>query len=136
MGDGLSRLRDAAAFTGIRLETDSEPGGQQALTVAVGVMRDVLRNDCQGSYGLYTGKQPQVEHNMKGCTHVRPGLHPQALAGFDLLLTPMAARRAWLEACHTRMTVRMTYAEGVSSDVKCEQEHVSDVIAVKVMERT
>jgi hypothetical protein len=132
-GQWLGDFQKVIAIAGYRLDTESEPSGSQALGVAVDVIKDVLRNDCHGSYGLYTDAHPRIDPALRGCEQVRPGLHPQALAGFDLFSASMSARKAWLEACRTGKAVRMTYAEGLGSEVKCAQAQLTAVPVVQLV---
>ncbi|WP_152624894.1 hypothetical protein [Xanthomonas sp. GPE 39] len=108
---------------GYRLEAATQPDKSQRFRVAVELMREILHDDCRGSYGLYTGgSEIVIDPSSTRCQNLHPGGKPAAINDFNIYEAPLEARRIWLAACDASTSVRVSYYNFRSSDVRCTSE--------------
>lgn len=105
---------------GYLLSVAKQPDRSQGFRVAVELVREISRNDCSGTYGLYTGGgRIVIDPSLKQCHNLLAGGKPIAVDGFGLYEVPLEARRAWLAACDAASSVRVTYDGAEPSNVTC-----------------
>lgn len=119
-----SAMTELLAQNGYALrETISGLSKDQQFRIAAELMREVSRNDCQGSYGLFTGGGVIVlDPEVKTCSSLRPGGKPVAVDGFDLGEHVLDARSAWISACRNGGAVSIDYSDNSAkpSIVSCQ----------------
>ena len=100
------------------------PNASQRFRIATDLMREVLRNDCNGRYGLYTGNGVlMIDPDLQGCRSIIRGKKPESIGGKDIYLDPLTAREAWLSSCKSQGTVDFRYSDDKAvSKVTCTSE--------------
>lgn len=108
----LPTANELFSATGYQLVAAKELTKGERFQVAVELLREISRNDCQGSYGLFTGADEIViDPNLTQCQHLRAGGKPLNVGGFDIYIAPLQARAAWLSACDAGGTVPVAYKD-------------------------
>ncbi|MDR6935678.1 hypothetical protein [Luteibacter sp. 3190] len=119
---------------GVRVRLDGPPTLSQARRMNIDIVRDVLKNDCAGRYGLYTDGIPRIDPVLKGCRTMSVGGQPVSLNGESLQANPVGAAEAWASACKKGEAVTVRYLDGrQESKPRCSKNGLVPIRTVGIV---